>query len=221
MTSSAGTRGLVVALALLALSAGAPRASAAERDSDWARLAVPDRVTAGATITLDVGHAPRDVDEMEVLLSLDDGRTFPVRVTREIAAGECRLRWKVPAFATASARLRVRFGASGLETWGPMSAPFTIATDGARPELHLFHENGWWEGLDPAPAAGAAGEFATDGAALVAGRAIEPLALPSTSSALSGRAPARPLWSLASSAPEAPIVPDRSTFHARFLPLRN
>ena len=211
--------GLVVALTVLALATGV-RGATASTDA-WANLRVPGRVAAGQTITLELPSAPRKVEEMEILLSLDDGRTFPVRVTREIAAGEREIRWKVPAFATASARLRIRFGEGARETWGPMSEPFTIVTDGSRPELHLFHENGWWEGLDPAPAGDAAGELGSGGVTLVAGHSFEPLALPPTSPASSGRAPARPIETLASSAPEAPIASDRSKLRERFFPLRN
>jgi len=218
-TSPGSARAFAIGLALLALTTGVRRAVAAD---DWARLGVPDRVTAGRTITIELARsAPRDVEEMEILLSLDDGRTFPVRVTREIAAGEHEIRWKVPALASAAARLRVRFGEAGRETWGPPSEPFTIVTDGEPADLHLFHENGWWEGLDPAPADGGAGEFAAGGATLAVARALPPFAVPSTSSGISSRAPARLLEVLASSAPETPGDPDRSILRARFFPLRN
>ena len=220
--SAALGRAALIALAVLAGSAGFARRAAAADEDDWGRIPVPESVAAGETITLEIGEAPRDVEEMEVLLSLDDGRTFPVRVTREIEAGERELRWKVPALATRAARLRIRFGGDrGREEWGPLSAPFAIVTHGEAADLRLFHENGWWEGLDgPAPR-GPAGEFDSAGPRFVPGGTSGEAALPTTPPSLAARAPARMLRVLASAAPAAPATPDRTTIDERHFPLRN
>lgn len=49
-------------------------------------------------------------DESELLLSLDGGRTFPLRVTREVPLETSQLFWRVPALPTAHGRLALRAG---------------------------------------------------------------------------------------------------------------
>ena len=218
----APVRSAALAAILLALSTVAGRARAA--DDSWTRLAVPATVTAGETVVLELGAAPGDVEEMEILLSLDDGRTFPVRVTREIAPGERAVRWKVPALATAAARLRVRFGVHEggereHETWGPMSAPFAIVTGGARTDLHVFHENGWWEGLDPAPAS-TAGALDPAAPRFTAGDAT-PSVAPSPTTASIGRTTERLFGTAGGAIPAPPAPTNHSTNRERYFPLRN
>ena len=223
-----GVRGRVpigvaaLAAILLALTAGAGRARA-EGDS-WANLEVPATVSAGQTVVLELGAAPLDVDEMEILLSLDDGRSFPVRVTREIEPGARVVRWTVPALATSSARLRVRFGeheggAREHETWGPMSAPFAIVTHGERTDLHLFHENGWWEGLEPAPAP-AATDLDPAAPRFERGVPVASVVLPSLIVSVS-RSTERLIGTAGGAIPAPPASPDHSPIRERYFPLRN
>lgn len=211
-----------LAAILLALSFGATRARAA--DASWAKLQVPATVTAGQTVVLELGDAPVDVDELEILLSLDDGRSFPVRVTREIQPGEREVRWTVPALATAAARLRVRFGehAGGArehETWGPTSAPFAIVTHGEESDLHLFHENGWWEGLDPPPAPAAA-DLDPATPRIEAGVPAPSVVLPSLDVSI-GRTTERPIGTAGGAIPAPPASPDHSPIRERYFPLRS
>ena len=49
--------------------------------------------------------------ETELVLSLDGGLTFPVRVSSEMGACARSFRWQVPALASAHARLALRAGA--------------------------------------------------------------------------------------------------------------
>jgi len=64
---------------------------------------------------------------MEVLLSLDGGRTFPLRVTREMSEGRHQLKWKVPNLPTTAARLALRVGTEDEgEVIRDVSAEFTI-----------------------------------------------------------------------------------------------
>ncbi len=51
------------------------------------------------------------LDESELVLSLDGGRTFPVRVSPELRACASRFLWKVPALPADHARLALRAGA--------------------------------------------------------------------------------------------------------------
>jgi hypothetical protein len=54
-----------------------------------------------------------DADETELVLSLDGGITFPIRITRSLPACTASLSWKVPDVATANARLGLRRGVEG------------------------------------------------------------------------------------------------------------
>jgi len=51
-----------------------------------------------------------EFDEAELVLSLDGGLTFPVRISAELAPGASTYRWRVPALATQRARLALRVG---------------------------------------------------------------------------------------------------------------
>ena len=66
------------------------------------------------------------VDELEILLSIDGGRRFALRVSPELDARSGRYLWSVPDLASADARLRVRFDRGGREIDGPVSARFTL-----------------------------------------------------------------------------------------------
>jgi hypothetical protein len=52
----------------------------------------------------------RDVDEMELVLSLDGGATFPLRVSRGLEPVAQTVRWTVPNLPTSRARLALRQG---------------------------------------------------------------------------------------------------------------
>jgi hypothetical protein len=120
----------------------------ARSDERWAELRVPAEVRAGTTIEIEIGEAPRGVDEFELLLSVDDGRSWPVRASRELDAGERVVRWRVPNLPASAARLRVRYARDDREIEGPASAPFRIAGNDGPQELRTFHEGNWWEGLE-------------------------------------------------------------------------
>lgn len=71
---------------------------------------------------------------MEVLLSLDGGRSFPLRVTREMSEGTHKLEWRVPNLPTTRARLALRVGNEEEgELLRDVSAEFTILASGTEP----------------------------------------------------------------------------------------
>lgn len=115
---------------------------------------LPDRVTPGQEVVLRWSDLPRTVEEIEILLSLDGGRTFPVRVSRELDPGENELRWRVPHVETGEAVLRLRMGMRDREIDGPSSHVFRISDPagtrmrGDGEEL-VFHEGYLWTGLEP------------------------------------------------------------------------
>jgi hypothetical protein len=139
---------LRILLVLLALVAPlAPRlARAASSPLAWPGPVV----SAGDTVALTWRALPGEAEELEVLLSLDDGRTFPVRVSPEIEAREGRYRWHVPALAAGHARLRIRYGVAHREIETEPTAAFRIAlADAPREPGPLFREGACWPGADP------------------------------------------------------------------------
>ncbi len=68
--------------------------------------------TARLTWSLPPGH-DHGFGEMELVLSLDGGRTFPFRVTREFSPAKRALDWRVPALSSRCARLALRAGNDG------------------------------------------------------------------------------------------------------------
>jgi hypothetical protein len=88
-----------------------------------------------------------DADEAELVLSLDGGRTFPVRVSAELSPDARSYRWRVPSLSSATARLALRVGADhekGRESIVAVSAQFTIAAAGPEPESLVRGASEWW-----------------------------------------------------------------------------
>jgi len=72
------------------------------------------RVDAGSRLVLELpASGVGDEDEMELVLSLDGGSTWTVRVTPELEPGRGLLAWRVPALPTTRARLALRAGRGG------------------------------------------------------------------------------------------------------------
>jgi len=107
----AGRERAWLAGACLGALLGAPPAAAA---ADFGP-APSSRLRAGSTETVRLDAASPGVDERELILSLDGGRTFPVRLTGEIGPGDGSASWRVPALPTEHAVLALREGGDGLD----------------------------------------------------------------------------------------------------------
>lgn len=96
----------------------------------------------------------RKIDEAEIVLSLDGGRSYPIRVTPELRPCATRFLWTVPALPTVHARLALRSGfeeRDETETLRILSAEFRILRDpDGRVEQLRRHVNEWW--IPPTPA---------------------------------------------------------------------
>ena len=96
----------------------------------------------------------RDIDEAEIVLSLDGGQTFPIRVTPELKPCTARYLWKVPALPAAHARLALRAGADerdATESIEILSAEFRILPDpDGRVEQLRRRAAEWWVPSEPA-----------------------------------------------------------------------
>jgi hypothetical protein len=89
------------------------------------RLVAPlPSATLVAGTTAEVAWAPLDrfaellprTEEWEAFLSLDDGKTYPMRITPHLDADLRRFRWQVPPLPTPHARILLRFGDERKET---------------------------------------------------------------------------------------------------------
>jgi hypothetical protein len=101
-------------------------------------------VRAGETAKIEWQGLPRQVAELELLLTIE-GRKLPVRVTPQLAASAGVLLWRVPNLPSRRARLTIRYGLDGEETENAPSAPFEILPAAGEPPARLaFREGEWW-----------------------------------------------------------------------------
>src|SRR5262245_10402716 len=129
----------IVASAALALLA-APVALAGPR---FLRPAAGERLEPGTVVELSwrLDGAPSDAEESELVLSLDGGRTFPIRITGNLDPATRRTLWRVPALPTDQARVALRAGDDeepAQETLALVSSAFAIlasSQDAALEEL--------------------------------------------------------------------------------------
>jgi len=81
-------------------------------------------------VTWPEGTAAAGYDEMELVLSVDGGLSFPLRVTRRIAPSDLGFSWTVPSLPARHARLALRAGRDeegDAETIVGLSEDFAIA----------------------------------------------------------------------------------------------
>ena len=82
---------------------------------------------------------------MELVLSVDGGASFAVRVTASLDPGRREWEWRVPALPTEHARLLLRTGIDerpDSERGAAVSAEFAIVTPGPVPLEELFPVGG-------------------------------------------------------------------------------
>jgi hypothetical protein len=144
----------------LAASALFLRALAAEATGGFASAPSMERLRPGDESTVSWVFPPpqgREWNEAELVLSLDDGRSFSVRLTGRIEPEAGLARWTVPPLPTEHARIALRVGDDeepGTERILFVSEPFAIASEGRRPQQLLFPVNDEWrtpEALEGAP----------------------------------------------------------------------
>jgi hypothetical protein len=81
----------------------------------------------GEVVEVQWTGTPWGVEEMELLLSIDGGRHFGVRLTPDLDADRRSYAWRVPPFQSGDARLAVRVNLDGREVLAGVSDPFRIA----------------------------------------------------------------------------------------------
>jgi hypothetical protein len=147
-------------------------AAAFARDADGVRIVNCPRgvLHAGDVVELTWSAPPRDVEELEILLSVDGGRHFALRVSPELDARDGHWYWRVPDVSAENASLRVRIGDARGESLGEPTPAFRImgsaavgsirASRAATPEVRcdaMRETNATW----PAPVIATAAENAS------------------------------------------------------------
>lgn len=96
----------------------------------------------------------REVDEAELVLSLDGGLTFPIRVSTELSPCAGGFDWRVPSLASPHARLALRTGEGARgesERLALLSEDFTILPDPEGLPERLYARRGEWWTPEEAP----------------------------------------------------------------------
>jgi|PlaIllAssembly_1097288.scaffolds.fasta_scaffold390509_1 hypothetical protein len=107
---------------------------------------VEGRLAAGRVEVLALGPATAGAEERELVLSLDGGRSFPVRLTGEIGPGDGVVSWRVPALFAEHVVLALREGGGGLEERiVTASAEFAIVPGPGVPAEALRFRDGEWK----------------------------------------------------------------------------
>jgi len=119
------------------------------RAAPFLRPAARERLQVGDVVEVRWAAVRDDAEEMELLLSTDGGRSFPVRVSEEISPDATSVRWRVPGLPTRHARLAIRSGDgedAESEALRIVSEEFEIAADPRFPDDDepLFRTDGEW-----------------------------------------------------------------------------
>jgi hypothetical protein len=119
----------------------------------------PGGVRAGDVVGIEWSDVPAHVRELEILLSVDGGRHYTIRISPELAAEARGWSWRVPDLPTEHASVRLRFGRDHAEEIGPASSEFRIVSPSrarvpARASFPMTdaRESGWWDEANPIPA---------------------------------------------------------------------
>ena len=122
-------------------------AASARAHDGFVAPAPGDVATSGSAVEVRWTTASKPA-ERELVLSLDGGLTFPIRISAEFSARSASFRWSVPDLPTSRARLALRSGSgegTEDETLEFVSGEFTIvsAASGGWSEL-ARGANEWW-----------------------------------------------------------------------------
>ncbi len=128
-------------------------ATASDRWGEISRPAAGHIVRAGEWAEVEWTPLPPSVEEFELLLSLDDGARFTVRLTPQLDPAIGGYRWLVPNFPTTRARIQLRVGIDHREIEGPTGEAFEIVGKATQQLAGLRWLDGeWWSSTIAWPA---------------------------------------------------------------------
>ncbi len=108
--------------------------------------AASSRLPAGSTQTILLDPSSPGAQERELVLSLDGGRTFPLRLTATIGPDDRSASWRVPALPAEHAVLALREGGDGLEEEIVATGnEFNIVPEPGVPAEELSYRDGEWK----------------------------------------------------------------------------
>ena len=132
---------------------------AAGESAEFALPLAGATLAAGEEVAVQWSGAPAAVVEMELMLSVDGGRRFAVRLTRELEPKTTSYLWRVPRLPTRAARLALRVNLDGREVEVGTSAPFVIEAgrepDAPAGSIRFLRGELWWLGSEVAGSEGA------------------------------------------------------------------
>jgi hypothetical protein len=142
-------------LASIVVLATAPRVTLAlQGGGEILTPAAGGTVRAGDVVEISWTRVPADVDEFEILLSVDGGKTFSLRLTSMMDPTATSYSWRVPNLPTGAACLRLRVGIDEREELLRPGSPFSVLGDTEAPTGRITFQGGeWWttEGVADEP----------------------------------------------------------------------
>lgn len=133
-------------LAVVAIVGVAPRlAAGADEGSEILAPTAGTVVRAGDVVEVRWTPVPPDVEEFELLLSIDGGKTFPVRFTTALDPKQTSYFWHVPNVPTGAARILLRVGVDDREEMMRPGPLFQVLGDAEEPTGRFtFRDGEWW-----------------------------------------------------------------------------
>ena len=104
----------------------------------------------GDTVRIRWSGVPADAEEIELLLSVDGGEHFSLRLTDELDSSSGSFLWRVPSLSTDAASLALRMGAHGTEIVSAPGPLFRLSHGPSTPSVLLRWKAGeiWVDARD-------------------------------------------------------------------------
>jgi hypothetical protein len=145
-------RALAVSLAIAVPAGAAAIASPFRAPDHVAALSLPAIVFSqpaegsslqeGETVQIRWSGVPANAEEIELLLSVDGGQHFSLRLTDELDSSSGSFLWRVPSLLTDAASLAIRMGARGDEILSAPGPLFRLSHSPSTPAVLLRWEAG-------------------------------------------------------------------------------
>lgn len=105
----------------------------------------------GDAVQIRWSGVPADAEEIELLLSVDGGRQFSLRLTDEIDSTSGSFLWRVPSLSTDTASLAIRMGVHGQEVLSAPGPLFRLSHGPSTPGALVRWKAGeiWMDARDP------------------------------------------------------------------------
>jgi hypothetical protein len=105
----------------------------------------------GDTVQIRWSGVPADAEEIELLLSVDGGRQFSLRLTDALDSTSGSFLWRVPSLSTDTASLAIRMGVHGEEIVSAPGPLFRLSHSPSTPGALLRWRAGeiWMDSRDP------------------------------------------------------------------------